>query len=250
MIIIKNRKIKEKEYQSNYSNIPLNYDERLSYMIDRYHLTDKKMIDILNKRYNILSNLFYYDCQVVQLFEEPEGSARPRFRIINKRNFSIEARTSQFIQVYTPNAQDDHNYMRKLTNSELVELDGLISTPCIIEYNAYYKTPSSFNISDIFLAEIGLIRPVINKPDWDNIGKKYCDMYNHNIWLDDSQVISGTVNKFYSILPRIEIKLKYLNCVYNKYQYNSIINRKDYEKNYHLEYLDNEGRIINNGNRE
>ena len=111
------------------------------------------------------------------------------------------------------------------------------------KYNAYLKTPSNFNIIDIFLSEIGLERPNISKPDWDNIGKKYCDMYNHNIWLDDSMVITGTVNKYYSILPRVEIILRYLNVVYNKYQYNMVVNRKDYDGK-ELHYLDNEGNIV------
>ena len=44
----------------------------------------------------------------------------------------------------------------------------------------------------------------------DNIGKKYSDMFNSNIWLDDKLVISGTVNKFLSELPRVEIYVRYL----------------------------------------
>lgn len=66
-------------------------------------------------------------------------------------------------------------------------------------------------------------------------------MYNHNVWLDDSLVKKGTVEKFYSILPRVEIKLRYLNCVYNKYQYNMITNRKDFQEGNTLSYLDNKG---------
>lgn len=147
----------------------------------------------------------------------------------------------QFVHVYTPNAQDDFNYMRKITeDQELISIDGLVNTPCIIKYDAYYKTPSYFNTTDIFLAEIGLFRPSISKPDWDNLGKKYCDMYNHNVWLDDALVMSGTVNKYYSIKPRIEITLWYMNCVYNKNQYNAIINRKDYDGG-QLYYLDKNG---------
>ena len=99
-----------------------------------------------------------------------------------------------------------------------------LCTPLEITYDAFFKTPSGFNKVDTVLAEVGLVRP-LTKPDWDNIGKKYSDMYNSNIWLDDSFVVSGTVNKYYSILPRVEIRLKYLNMVYNRYQYNAIRNR-------------------------
>lgn len=239
----KNRQQKQKKYNEKYGNIPIDYNERLEWMVDHYNLSSAKMDEILEARYNALSNLFFYECEVIQLLEEPEGASRPRFRIINKANFSIEARMNQFVHVYTPNAQDDHNYMKELTNEELIQLDGLINTPCIIEYNAYLKTPSNYSVTESFLSEIGIIRPNISKPDWDNIGKKYCDMYNHNVWLDDSMVITGTVNKYYSILPRVEVKLKYLNVVYNKKQYNAIKKRKDYD-NTTLKYLDNKGRII------
>ena len=50
-------------------------------------------------------------------------------------------------------------------------------------------------------------------------------MYNGNVWVDDSCVVSGTVNKFYSILPRIEINLNFLNCLYNKHQAKSMQKR-------------------------
>ena len=85
-----------------------------------------------------------------------------------------------------------------------------------------------------------MIRPEIKKPDFDNIAKKYSDMYNYNIWLDDSQVIDGEVHKYYSILPRVEIYLRYMNVVYNKHQYNTITSRKDYD-GAPLMYLDTKG---------
>lgn len=240
MIKIKNRKQKEKEYEEKYGDIPIDYAERLSWMVDKYNLSESKMNEIIEKRNNVIDNTFFYTCKVVQLFEEPEGTHRPRFRMM-KSNFHHAAIVDRdFVHVYTPNAKDDFNYMRKITEErELIELEGLINTPCIIKYDAYFKTPSYMNTTDVFLAEIGLIRPPV-KPDWDNIGKKYCDMYNHNIWTDDSLVISGTVNKYYSIKPRVEITLWYMNCVYTKNQYNSIVNRKDYD-GVQLYYLDKYG---------
>lgn len=244
---IKNRKQKEKLYNEKYGEIPIDYNERLSWMVDKYNLSENKMNEIIQKRSNMIDNIFFYTCKIVQLLEEPEGTHRPRFRAIKKNNFNQAAIASKdFIHVYTPNAQDDFNYMRKITEEkELIDIDGLINTPCIIQYDAYYKTPSYFNVTDTFLAEIGVIKPAISKPDWDNVGKKYCDMYNHNVWLDDSLVISGTVNKYYSIKPRIEITLWYMNCVYTKNQYNTIIKRKDYDGT-PLYYLDNFGGL-NNG---
>lgn len=236
----KNRKQKKINYDINYSGIPLDYYDRLSYMTDLYKLSENKMDEIIAKKINMERNLTYYDLNIV-LYEEPEGTPRPRFRLVNRKNFANQAITnSSFVHVYSINAKDDFLYMRRLMETELLSLNQLINTPCIIEFDAYFKTPSSFSITDKFMAELGLINP-ITKPDWDNLGKKYSDMYNHNVWLDDSLVKKGTVEKFYSILPRVEIKLRYLNCVYNKYQYNMITNRKDFQEGNTLSYLDNKG---------
>ena len=220
----KNRKQKAKEYTLKYGDIPIDYYERLEYMCYKYHVSESKMQEIMNIRTDMLFSFEYKDL-FIQLFEVPEGTPRPRFRIINRKNLGQAAiQNSQFVHVYSPNASDDNMYMHRLVESELSQLDQLIYTPCILDINCYFPIPKSFSITDIFLAEIGLIR-YIPKPDWDNIGKKYSDMYNTNIWLDDSLVVSGSVNKYYSILPRVEIKLRYLNMLQNKYQYNSISKR-------------------------
>ena len=81
-------------------------------------------------------------------------------------------------------------------STELDSLNQLICTPCMIDYDAYFKTPA-LSVTDKFLCEIGLIRPPFTKPDWDNIGKKYCDMYNSNIWFDDSLVLNAPPKMVY-----------------------------------------------------
>lgn len=227
----KSRKQKQFEYEEKYGEIPIDYNERLNWMYEKYKLSDKKAKDILDKRMMMLNSLYYNDINLV-LFEVPEGTPRPRFRIINRNNFAQAAISNpNFVHVYSPNAKEDKLFMKRLVEYELQDLDklngSLISTPILLEYYTYYQTPNAFNIEDKFLAEIGLVRPLA-KPDWDNYGKKYSDMTNENIWLDDSFVIEGTVKKFFSILPRIEIKIKYLNLLYNKYQYNNITKRKDF----------------------
>ena len=66
-------------------------------------------------------------------------------------------------------------------------------------------------------------------------------MYNHNIWLDDSLVVDGTVRKYYSILPRVEIWLRYLNYATNVHQYKNLIGRKEYKQDQPINYLDQKG---------
>lgn len=239
----KNRKQKQEIYNEKYKSIPLDKIDRLNYMCDLYNINEKKMEEILLKRDNALNNLYFKELKVI-LYEEPEGTQRSRFRIINRKNFHIEAiSNSSFVHVYSPHAKDDFLFMQKLTDSELIQLDYLINTPVYLNIDSYTKTPTVYNTVDTMLAEIGIIRPPMDKPDWDNIGKKYSDMNNHNLWLDDSSVMDGEVHKYYSILPRLEISIYYLNCVYNRHQYNKIIKRKDYDGG-QLLYLDNKGDLM------
>lgn len=233
----KNRNQKHIDYVSKYSDIPIDYKERLSWLYDKLHITDVQAFQILNKRDMMLESLLFYDTQIV-LFEVPEGSPRPRFRIINRTNISNMALSNpEFVHVYSLTGKEDNVFMKRLMSQEdFTALDKMICTPCIVDIYAFFKTPSYYNKEDTILAEIGLHRPIY-KPDWDNLGKKYSDMFNANVWLDDTLVVDGAIHKYYSVLPRIEIRLRYLNMVYNKYQYNSIINRTDYDDAYNLQYF-------------
>lgn len=238
------RKQKQQQYDVRYGDIPVDYAERLNWMVDKYHLSPAKMDEILSKRQAMLNNLFYYDYNVMELLEEPEGASRPRVRILRNNYNKLALSDSTRVHVYVPGAAEDSRYMKRLLGKELSDIEYLISTPCDIEYNVYIKTPSALNITDTFLAEIGLIRPPFAKPDWDNIGKKYCDMFNYNVWMDDTLVIDGAVHKYYSILPRVEIKLRYLNCVYTKYFYNAMLSRKGFENPESLHYLNGKGELV------
>lgn len=226
MINIKSRNQKAKIYESKYSEIPRDYMERLSWMYDKYHITQAKADQIIRAKYNMLSSLYYSDDILVVLYEEPEGSPRPRARYVNKKNLTSYAKSDPgYIQVYSLTGASDRKFMKRLINDEdLMKLDHLICTPCDVEYTTFSKTPSSYNTITTFLAEIGIVRPV-SKPDFDNMEKKYSDMYNGNVWIDDALVQDSALHKYYSILPRVEIRLKFLNLLYTKYQYEQIVKR-------------------------
>lgn len=226
MINIKSRKQKAKLYESKYSEIPRDYIERLSWMYDKYHITKAKAEEILRAKYSMLSSLYYSDDILVVLYEEPEGSPRPRARYVNKSNLTSYAKSDPgYIQVYSLTGASDRKFMKRLIDdNDLMKLDHLICTPCDVEYNTFSKTPSSYNTINTFLSEVGIIRPV-SKPDFDNMEKKYADMYNGNVWIDDALVQDAAIHKYYSILPRVEIRLKFLNLLYTKYQYEQIIKR-------------------------
>lgn len=236
----KTRDLKMEEYDTKYSSIPRDNDQRLLWLINNTKLSPSKMDEIIDRKRIMQSQLFYYNFKII-LYEDPEGAKRPRFRMVNRKNYANMALGGgSFVHVFSPNAAEDHKFMHKLIDSELVQLNNFIQTPCQVCINVFFKTPSYFNKVDVILAEIGLHRH-INKPDWDNIGKKYTDMFNANIWLDDNLVTDGEVHKYYSILPRVEIYIRYLNYITSFQQYNQIINRKDYNPEYPINYLDNSG---------
>lgn len=233
----KTRNQKHVEYINKFGEIPIDYTDRLNWLYDKYKITDKQAFEILHKRDMMIESLEYIDTEII-LFEIPEGSPRPRFRIVNRANLSNMALSNpNFIHVYSLTGKEDNAFMRRLISQEdFNALDQMICTPCIIDIYTFFKTPSYYNKEDTILAEIGLHRP-ISKPDWDNLGKKYSDMFNANVWLDDTLVIDGSVHRYFSVLPRIEIRVKYLNMVFNKHQYSNIINRSDYDDTFDLKYF-------------
>lgn len=238
------RKQKHQKYLARYSDIPLDYEERLAWMYDKYKISASDQQAILEARDQMLNQLSYKTIHIV-LYEEPEGAKRPRTRIINRGNVLQAARTSDFVHIYSPGAAENNNYMRRLVDEqEIIQLEQLICTPCDVRFCAYFKTPSYYNKTETFLAELGLERP-ITKPDHDNIAKLYSDMYNSTVWIDDALTIHGETFKYYSILPRVEITLMYLNMLYNKHQYNQVVNRKDFTEDMTVDYF--QGGINNNG---
>lgn len=232
----KTRNQKHDDYVTKFGDIPVDFNERLSWLYDKLKITDKQAFDILNKKDLMMDALEYYGTQIV-LFEIPEGSPRPRFRIVNRANISNMAIANpSFVHVYSLTGKEDNTFMRRLmTQEDFNALDKMICTPANVDIHVFFKTPSYYSKEDTMLAEIGIHRPIF-KPDWDNIGKKYSDMFNANVWLDDNLVIDGAVHKYYSVLPRIEIRLRYLNMVYNKHQYDSITGRVDYDPSIDLKY--------------
>ena len=208
--------------------IPKDYQERINWIIDTYKISDAKLKDIIDTKDKMLQQMYYMPELFVVIYEIPEGSPRPRARFIKSKgnNILANARSNPgFIQVYSITGAADKKFMQEFkTNSDFDFLESLIYTPCSVKYDAYFKTPSIFNSKEKMLAELGLIRP-LSKPDFDNVEKKYSDMYTGNIWVDDSIVIESNFNKYYSELPRIEITLRCMNMLYNKYQYKSASKR-------------------------
>lgn len=224
------------EYQNRYGHIPKDYRQRLEWLYNTLKLDDEKSDEILLQRQAFINSTYFETIRMI-MYEIPEYTPRPRARLINKKGI-INAATgnSSFIQVYSITGKTNKEYMRMFKQENLAYLDHLLCTPCDIEYRAYFPTPSYYNKTQIFLAEIGLDRPII-KPDFDNIEKSYSDAFTDNIWIDDIVVVDATLRKYYSVLPRVEIDLKYSNQLYNIHQYKAMIKRKDYTEEMNVNYF-------------
>lgn len=233
---MKSKRQKVIEYEQKYGTIPKNYIDRLNWMYDNFNIDDKKSQEIIDARNRFINSTYYETIRIV-LYEIPEYTPRPRARIINKKDI-INAATgnNSFIQVYSITGRQNREYMKQFVSSNMNYLETLLCTPCDIEYRSYFPTPKYYNKIQIFLAEIGLDRPV-SKPDFDNIEKAYGDAFTGNIWIDDILVVDATIRKYFSILPRVEIDLMYSNQLYNNHQYKAMIKRKDYTEEMNVNYF-------------
>lgn len=236
---MKNKKQKVLEYDQKYCNIPRGYIDRLNWLYDTLKIDDTKSMEILQTRQNFIDSTYYTTIRII-MYEIPEHTPRPRARLINKKGvLNAATGNNSFIQVYSITGRQNKEYMKSFVNDNLNELEHLLCTPCDIEYRTYFPTPSYYNKTQIFLAEIGLDRP-ISKPDFDNIEKSYADMFSDNVWIDDILVVDATIRKFFSVLPRVEIDLKYSNQLCNQHQYKAMIRRKDYTDGMNASYFGGE----------
>ena len=232
---MKSKKQKMIEYEQKYGHIPKDYKTRLEYLYDTLKISDLKAQEILQAR-NSYINSTYYEIVRMVFYEIPEYTPRPRARLVTKNGVLNSIGTNSFIQVYSITGKSNKEYMKMYTKENLSHLNQLLCTPCDIEFRAYFPTPKYYNKTQIFLAEIGLDRPLI-KPDFDNIEKSYSDAFTGNVWIDDIVVVDATFRKYYSILPRMEIDLMYSNQLCNNHQYKAMIRRKDFTEEMNISYF-------------
>ena len=125
----------------------------------------------------------------------PVAKGRPKF-----------AKRGNFVTSYTP--QDTVNYENLVRLSyqqscnELRVLQGEVS----MKIDSFFPIPKSTSKKKHQLMAIGAIQHT-KKPDADNVAKAICDALNKIAYVDDSQIVSLEVNKYYSDVPRAEITI-------------------------------------------
>lgn len=79
--------------------------------------------------------------------------------------------------------------------------------PLKAEISVYMPMPKSFSKVKQEQALKGLLRPTV-KPDCDNIAKNINDALNGIVYPDDKQIVSLTVNKYYSENEFVKVCVK------------------------------------------
>jgi len=139
----------------------------------------------------------------IQINMEPKPSQRPRL---------------SGYRVYVPGAYKNTAFFHKNVLPTLGDL--WIETPCKTKIDIYVRTPASFSKSQKMLAEMKILRPWAHLGDIDNFEKGVLDAMQGNkkrkhggIMADDCLVIDMESHKYYSITPRYEVEITYMNQI-------------------------------------
>jgi Holliday junction resolvase RusA-like endonuclease len=182
-------------YEQLYGNIPEDFDGRIKYILNTRNAESivKKASAIQKAAKKIKKHNVQFTFYI-----EPKPSARPRLTSVGG-----------YPRFYVPNAQ-----LTKKNFQHFYRLHGdlpFITTPMEFNVIAYAKTPSNFNKLQTLLAEFGIIRPWGRTFDNDNVYKAYTDCTMGTLIEDDSLICDTKIQKFYSIRPRIEFSITYLD---------------------------------------
>jgi len=107
---------------------------------------------------------------------------------------------------YTPERTVNYESRLALAAQQVMAGRALLDGPLQVDVVAYMPVAESKPKKWKADALAGRLRPV-KKPDWDNFGK-ILDACNLVVWVDDSQIVEGRVQKFYSDQPRMEIRVR------------------------------------------
>ena len=196
----------EEEYNLKYGGIPSDEESLRQYALEKFPYSQKKMDQALER----ISRLRWKRVEFV-LFLIPTPTPRPRY---DGNHF------------YVKGAAQNKKLIRKFIERHI------LYTRTEISINAYLPTPTSaMNNVEINLAEQGKIVPV-GTSDVDNLMKTYLDMIQGHLLLNDNIVTKGTLEKFYSLKPRLEIKIRYQTDFDSRYNERRITHSKSYQKEF------------------
>lgn len=197
---------KEKSYDKKYGMVSEAEEDRIIDLLSSKIKSQKqlsKLLDRMREIQNIQWNKISF-C----IYADPKATPRPRENRFT-HTFYVKGAANNKKQFKKWMDEIDHPFIR---------------TPFKFQCDIYTKTPSSMNNVETILAEFGLVRPT-SRPDWDNYGKTYSDMIHDSLILDDSLIIDGRVRKFYSMKPRVEVFIEFMDAYDSVYNANKMKGR-------------------------
>ena len=219
---IKTRDQRLKEYQDKY---PVTYSDLESALKHYFKIRkwnfDKAVKKATKKIKEIEKHRVYKTIRII-LYEFPMKTDRPRH--------------TRFGHTFSPNAKANNDYIRKALKA-VNKVFKLINTPASIVIDAYLEMPTQVPPDEVLLYECKVLK-VEEMPDYDNIGKCYTDMLKNNFVCDDDLFHSGTVNKYYSVMPRVEITIRYTEAHESDYVYKRLKSRKSIKELQKMELIE------------
>lgn len=198
-----------KEYEKQYPNRTTDLEKAVrEYFKSRKWDYDKACKKAIRRLTQIEQEREYESIHII-MYEYPMKTDRPR--VFRGHAFS-------------PNAAANHEYFEKAIK-KVVKSFKLINTPAEVYIDAYIEMPAAVPPHEVLLFETRVLDPV-SYPDYDNIGKCYTDMFKNVLVVDDDIFHIGQIRKFYSVIPRIEITIRYLRKHESDFVYKKIISRK------------------------
>ncbi|GIM29875.1 phage protein [Clostridium polyendosporum] len=128
----------------------------------------------------------------VTILGDPKGKGRPRM-------------STKSGVAYTP--KDTIMYENLVRHEYAAQRGEKLLGAINAKITAFYSIPKSVSKKKRQEMIEGKIRP-IKKPDTDNVAKIVLDSLNKIAFDDDSQVVSLSVDKYYSDNPRVELTLE------------------------------------------
>ena len=126
---------------------------------------------------------------------EPVGKGRPRFNTHSGRAF-------------TPQKTASYENLVKLEYQMQVKENPFPEKQMLkLSIKAYFGIPKSAS-KKVRQAMLSGEQQPVKKPDIDNIFKVIADSLNQMAYYDDSQIVEGTVEKYYSEQPRVDVQIE------------------------------------------
>lgn len=111
-----------------------------------------------------------------------------------------------YVKMYSPAEVKKWQHDAKRLAIEQMKGRAPLSGMLNVTVRVYLPVPKSLSRKKSELALAGALRP-ITRPDVDNYSKTICDSMTGVLWLDDAQIVTLHIGKWYGEKPRVEIEV-------------------------------------------